>query len=174
MPLSLSPEKAALAASFAHALRPGQRVCVTTHVNPDGDGLGSEVGLVHLLRAQGIEVIITNPSPTPPRFNFLFRDLPGVDKTGEAVKELRRADLVVVLDISDVARLGMLIETVRDRGVPVACVDHHVSAGVLPPGPRYVDPDAAATGELIFELARANGWPITLPAACVFNVTTTT
>ena len=76
MPLSLPPEKAALAASFAQALRPGQRVCVTTHVNPDGDGLGSEVGLVHLLRAQGIDVIITNPSPTPPRFNFLFRDLP--------------------------------------------------------------------------------------------------
>ena len=165
MPLSLSPEKAALAASFAAALRPGQRVCVTTHVNPDGDGLGSEVGLVHLLRAQGIDVIITNPSPTPPRFNFLFRDLPGVDKTGEAIRELRRADLVIVLDISDAARLGMLSETVRDRGVPVACVDHHVSAGFLPPGPRYVDPGAAATGELIFELAIANGWPLTQAVA---------
>ena len=165
MPLSPSPEKAALAASFAAALRPGQRVCVTTHVNPDGDGLGSEVGLVHLLRAQGIDVVITNPSPTPPRFSFLFRDLPGVDKTPEAIRELRRADLIIVLDISDLNRLGMLIETVRDRGVPVACVDHHVSAGVLPPGPRYVDPDAAATGELIFELATANGWPITQAVA---------
>src|SRR5215210_7173476 len=159
MALSLSPEKAELGQAFAAALRPGQRVCITTHVNPDGDGLGSEVGLVHLLRAQGINVIITNPSPTPPRFNFLFRDLPGVDKTPEAVRELRRADLIIVLDISDLARLGMLIDTVKERGVPVACVDHHVSAGVLPPGPRYVDPGAAATGELIFELARANGWP---------------
>jgi phosphoesterase RecJ-like protein len=157
----MSPEKAALAALFAEALRPGKRVCITTHVNPDGDGLGSEVGLVHLLRAQGIDAIITNPSPTPPRFSFLFRDLPGVDKTPEAIRELRRADLIVVLDISDLTRLGMLIETVRDRGVPVACVDHHVSAGVLPPGPRYVDPDAAATGELIFELAKANRWPVT-------------
>src|SRR5919112_5033383 len=165
MVLSLSPEKAALAASFADALRPGQRVCVTTHVNPDGDGLGSEVGLVHLLRAQGIDAIITNPSPTPPRFGFLFRDLPGVDKTPEAVRELRRADLIIVLDISDITRLGMLIETVRERGVPVACVDHHVSAGVLPPGPRYVDPDAAATGELIYELATGNGWPVTQPVA---------
>ena len=165
MPLLLSPEKTALAAAFADALRPGQRVCITTHVNPDGDGLGSEVGLVHLLRGQGIDVIITNPSPTPPRFNFLFRDLPGVDKTTEAVRELRRADLVIVLDISDVTRLGMLIETVKERGVPVACVDHHVSAGVLPPGPRYVDPNAAATGELIFELAIANGWPLTQQVA---------
>ncbi|HJR16527.1 MAG TPA: bifunctional oligoribonuclease/PAP phosphatase NrnA [Gemmatimonadales bacterium] len=163
--MPLSPEKVARAREFAAAFKAGQRVCVTTHVNPDGDGLGSEVGLVHLLRAQGIDAIITNPSPTPPRFDFLFADLAGVDRSAEAVKELRRADLIVVLDISDLNRLGMLIDTVRDRGVPVACVDHHVSAGVLPPGPRYLDPDAAATGELIYELARANDWPITQAAA---------
>ena len=162
---TLSPEKIARARDFAAALKPGQRICITTHVNPDGDGLGSEVGLVHLLRGQGLDAIITNPSATPPRFGFLLSDLPGVDRSAEAVKELRRADLIIVLDISDLNRLGMLIETVRERGVPVACVDHHVSAGVLPPGPRYVDPDAAATGELIFEVAQANGWPITLAAA---------
>ena len=161
MPLTLSPDKAAQAQAFATALRPGQRVCITTHVNPDGDGIGSEVGLVHLLRAQGVDAIITNPSPTPPRFSFLFDGLPGVDRSAEAVKELRRADLIIVLDISDLTRLGMLIETVKNRGVPVACVDHHVSVGVLPPGPRYLDPDAAATGELIYELAKANGWNVT-------------
>src|ERR687897_3349729 len=161
----LSPEKATRAHELAAALKPGQRVCITTHVNPDGDGLGSEVGLVHLLRAQGLNAIITNPSPPPPRFSFLFDDLPGVDRSSEAVKELRRADLIIVLDISDLTRLGMLIDTVRDRGVPVACIDHHVSAGVLPAGPRYVDPDAAATGELVYELARANNWTVTQAAA---------
>jgi bifunctional oligoribonuclease and PAP phosphatase NrnA len=165
MVLSLPPAKAALATSFAAGLQPGRRVCLTTHVNPDGDGLGSEVALAHLLRAQGIEAIITNATPTPPRFSFLFSDLPGVDRTAEAIREIRRADLIVVLDISDLTRLGMLIEAVRERGVPVACVDHHVSSGVLPPGPRYVDPDAAATGELIFELAVGNGWPVTLAVA---------
>jgi phosphoesterase RecJ-like protein len=165
MPLSLSPEKATLARAFAAALRPGQRVCITTHVNPDGDGLGSEVGLVHLLRAQGIDAVVTNPSPTPPRFGFLFEDLPGVDRTPEAIKELRRADLIIVLDISDLTRLGMLIETVRERGVPVACVDHHISTGQLPSGPRYVDPQASATGELIFEIAKGNEWPITRAVA---------
>jgi phosphoesterase RecJ-like protein len=165
MPYALSLEKIARAQEFAAALKPGQRVCITTHVNPDGDGLGSEVGLVHLLRAQGIDAVITNPSPTPPRFSFLFDDLPGADRSPEAVKELRRADLIIVLDISDLTRLGMLVETVRDSGVPVACIDHHVSVGVLPDGPRYVDPGAAATGELIFEVARANEWPITQAAA---------
>ena len=73
------------------------------------------------------------------RFAFLFEDLPGVDRTREGDPELRRADVIVVLDISDLGRLGMLGETVRTRGVPVACVDHHVSDGVLPDGPRYLD-----------------------------------
>jgi phosphoesterase RecJ-like protein len=165
MPFTLAPEKIADALAFAAALSLGQRVCLTTHVNPDGDGLGSEAGLVHLLRALGVNAVITNPTPTPPRFGFLLDDLPGIDRTGEAIKELRRADLVVVLDISDLGRLGMLGDTVRDRGVPVACIDHHVSTGILPPGPRYLDAGAAATGELIFELALANGWALTLEAA---------
>lgn len=167
MPISLTPEKLAAGKAFVEGLklRPGLRVCLTTHVNPDGDGLGSEVGLAVMLRALGVNVVITNPTPTPSRYDFLFAGLPGLDKTGEAVKELRRADLIIVLDIADLGRLGMLAETVRERGVTVACVDHHVSKGDLPPGPRYVDPDAAATGELIRELARANEWDLTAEAA---------
>jgi phosphoesterase RecJ-like protein len=165
MSIQLSAEKVAAARTFADLLRPGQRVCLTTHVNPDGDGLGSEVAMVHLLRQLGIDAIITNPTPTPGRFRFLFDQLPGADRTAEAVKELRRADVILVLDISDLGRLGMLSETVRDRGVPVACIDHHVSEGVLPDGPRFVDASAAATGELVYELATANGWTISDAAA---------
>jgi phosphoesterase RecJ-like protein len=165
MPKTLTADKSAAARAFAAALKPGQRVCITTHVNPDGDGLGSEVGMVHLLRAQGIDAIITNPTPTPSRFTFLFEEIPGADRTGEAIKELRRADLILVLDISDHGRLGMLSETIRSRGVPVACIDHHVSEGVLPDGPRYIDPTAAATGELVYEIASANDWTLTAPAA---------
>jgi bifunctional oligoribonuclease and PAP phosphatase NrnA len=166
MPTSLAPDRVAAAVEFGAAFKPGQRVCLTTHVNPDGDGLGSEVGLLHLLRARGIDATITNPTETPSRFAFLFEDLPGCDRTAQAVKELRRADLIVVLDISDLGRLGMLSDTVRDAGVPVACVDHHVSGdGVLPPGPRYMDPAAAATGELIYEIACGNQWPLTRESA---------
>ena len=91
MPFSLPPDRVEAARAFAATFHPGQRVCLTTHVNPDGDGLGSEAGLAHLLKARGVDVVVTNPTPTPPRFMFLFEDLPGVEKTGEAVKEIRRA-----------------------------------------------------------------------------------
>ncbi len=165
MAITITADKLAAARELALLLTPGRRVCLTTHVNPDGDGLGSEVGLAHLLRAVGVAATIANPTPTPDRFGFLFRDLPGVDRSGEAVKELRRADAIVVLDISDLGRLGMLADTVRDRGVPVACIDHHVSPGTLPNGPRYVDPTVAATGELIVEIALANEWPLSKASA---------
>ena len=162
-PNTITPSAAAL--EVAALWRPGMRICLTTHVNPDGDGLGSEVAMIHLLRAVGVEAIITNPTPTPERFAFLFADLPGVDRSDKAVKELRRADAILVLDIADLSRLGILAETVRERGVPVGCIDHHVSKGDLPAGPRYVDSTAAATGELIHRLACELGWTITPEAA---------
>lgn len=155
----------AAAREIAALVGPGRRICLTTHVNADGDGLGSEVAMVHLLRALGAAVYVTNPTATPPRFAFLFADIPDADKSGAAVKELRRADAIIVLDITDLSRLGGLAETVRDSGVPVACIDHHVSPGTLPDGPRLVDASAAATGELIYLLAREAGWPVTAAAA---------
>lgn len=161
MPITLSADKLTAAQSLAELLTPGRRVALTTHVNPDGDGLGSEVGLAHLLHAAGVDVVVANPTATPARFGFLFRELPKLDHSGEAVKTLRTADVIVVLDISDLGRLGMLSSTVAERGVPVACIDHHVSPGTLPDGPRYVDPTAAATGELVAEIALANRWPLT-------------
>jgi phosphoesterase RecJ-like protein len=54
---------------------------------------------------------------------------------------------------------------VAERGVSVACIDHHVSPGTLPPGPRYVDPTAAATGELVCEIGLANCWTLSSAAA---------
>ncbi len=153
------------AQEFASLIRPGARVCLVTHVNPDGDGLGSEVAMLHLLRAQGAEVSVTNPTPTPPRFEFLFAGLPDADRTAQAVKAIRQADLIVVLDISDLSRLGNLSRIVAERGVPVACIDHHISTGTLPSGPRLLDPAAAATGELVADLAHQLDWPIPLEAA---------
>ena len=64
MPFTLTDADRTAATGLAEILNPGQRICLTTHVNPDGDGLGSEAGLAHLLRAQGCDVAITNPSLT--------------------------------------------------------------------------------------------------------------
>src|SRR3989442_5290568 len=164
--VNVPPERAKAAAEVAAPLAPGLRVALTTHVNADGDGLGSEVGLWHLLRARGLHPTIANPTPTPERFDFLLPA--GADASAHAVKEIERADVIMVLDISDLGRLGDLAHAVRARGaggVPVACIDHHVSPGSLPSGPRLVAPEATATAELVFDFATALGWELSPESA---------
>ena len=153
------------ARALARTLKRDMRVALITHVNADGDGTGSEVGLWHLLTARGIKAAITNPTPYPDRYRFLLDGVEPADKTSQAIKHVQRADAIVVLDISDLSRLGHLGPAVAASGVPVLCIDHHATDGTLPPGPRLVDPTACATGELVYDLSQANGWTLTKGAA---------
>ncbi len=146
-------------------LEPGMRAALTTHVNPDGDGIGSEVGLLHMLAAVDVRAIIANPSPLPDRYRFLLQGIEKSEKSSDAAKYIKRADVVFVLDISDVGRLGSLGEVVGALKVPVACIDHHATDGTIPEGPRLVDAEASATGELVYNLARVLGWDISAEAA---------
>lgn len=147
------------------SLRPGMRVALTTHVNADGDGAGSEAGMWHVLAAQGLRPVIVNPTPFPERYAFLLEGATGADRSAKAVRELQRADMVLVLDIADLGRLGHLAGVIGETTVPVGCIDHHASDGTLPPGPRLVDPAACATGELVYDFVRTAGWTLTPAAA---------
>ncbi len=146
--------------AIAAVLKPGMRVALTTHVNADGDGAGGVAALWHLLTDNGIRAAITNPTPYPDRYRFLLAGSELADKSADAVKHLERADLVMVLDISDLGRLGHLGPVIQKTGVPVACIDHHASSGTLPAGPRLVDSTACATGELIYDFAQSVGWTV--------------
>ena len=161
--IPIPPDRISAAKSIAAVLKPGLRVALTTHVNADGDGVGSEVALWHLLRARGMQPAIANATGIPERFDFLVPD--GADQSERAGKEIARADVIVVLDISDLGRIGDLAGAVRDRHVQVICIDHHVSPGTLPEGPRLVAPEATATAELVFDLAAALEWELTVDVA---------
>src|SRR5437879_8319388 len=106
------PERARAARDVAAALTGAQHVVLTTHVNADGDGIGSEIGLWHLLRARGVSVTIANPTRIPERFNFLVPE--GADASEHAVREIERADIVASLDIGDMSRrAGLSTEIIR-------------------------------------------------------------
>src|SRR2546421_5141244 len=161
--VSIPPERTRAAQDVAAVLAPGRRVALTTHVNADGDGVGSEVALWHLLTTRGLRAAIANPTPIPERFHFLVPN--GADHSERATREIESADVVVVLDISDVSRLGDLARAITHSHT-VACIDHHISGGSLPGGgPRLVAPDAAATAELVFDFASALEWPLSPDAA---------
>lgn len=160
-PVQVPSDREEGAQRVAAAVASSRRVVLTTHVNADGDGVGSEVALVHLLRALGKEAWIANPTPIPDRYAFLLGPLAGADRSADPAPALRTADLLIVVDISDLGRLGSLADVIRRDPKPTACIDHHTSPGTLPDGPRLIDPAASATCELVADLAVAMGWEIT-------------
>jgi len=155
--------RAALA--LASIIKPGMRVALTTHVNADGDAAGSVVALWHILMGLGVRAAITNPTPFPNRYAFLLDGADRADKSSEAIKHVARADAIVVMDVSDLGRLGHLNRAIEQTSAPVACIDHHASVGTLPEGPWFVDAGACATGELIYDLAQSAEWEINQYAA---------
>jgi phosphoesterase RecJ-like protein len=143
-----------------------RRFVLTTHINPDGDALGSEIGLSRFLREAGREVRIVNHDPTPDNLDFLaFGDTPVevyAAATHDAVVEA--ADLVVLVDNSAPDRLGGMERVARAAAGRTLCIDHHPSRG-MPWAHAILDERSSATAALIFELTRARGFRLDAAAA---------
>jgi bifunctional oligoribonuclease and PAP phosphatase NrnA len=149
--VAMSDDRRTGLARILERLTPGLRVVLTTHVNADGDGAGSECALAGWLRRRGLSPTIVNPTPYPEAFRFL---LDGIEARVPAEEAGRRAlveaDFFLVLDTAEPGRLGAIAGWVADR--EVLTIDHHPP--VTPPlGELSVrDPEACATGELVFDL----------------------
>src|SRR5256712_7853460 len=102
--VSIPPERARAAEAVAAVLAPGRRVALTTHVNADGDGVGSEVALWHLLTARGLRATIANPTPIPERFHFLLPA--GADPPHPTPPAVESAAVGAGLAISGLSPLG--------------------------------------------------------------------
>ncbi len=158
--LSVPAARRAAIEALAPELVPGRRVALSTHLNADGDGCGSETALARMLSAQGLVPRIVNPTPWPEMFDFLLAD--GVDdQTSRGAKALKDIDLLIVLDISDVKRLGVLTETVRALTVPKLVIDHHIASDEPAGSLVLSDPTACATAELVYDMSLELGWAIT-------------
>src|SRR5687768_1353713 len=110
--LSVAPHRVEAIERLAREFRAGRSVAISTHINADGDGCGSEAALARLLESGGVKARIVNPTPWPETFRFLV----GTDVTDETDKgpaALDGIDLLIVVDIADVKRLGSLADTVR-------------------------------------------------------------
>lgn len=141
-------------------LLPGRRVALSTHINADGDGCGSETALARMLAQRGLAVHIVNPTPWPDLFDFLLAD-DVEDRSADGVDALRNIDLLIVLDISDVKRLGALEDVVRKLTVPRVVIDHHIASDGKVGDVVLADTTACATGELVYDLACELGYEIT-------------
>ena len=130
-------------------LRDDNRFLLTSHANPDGDAIGSEIGLARILRSLGKGAVIWNRDEAP----TLYRELPGVTRihTGEEPPSgfPESFDAVLVLECPSLDRTGLEEQLSQ---LPQLNIDHHMGnehyAEI-----NWVDPAAPAVGEMIFRLA---------------------
>ncbi len=141
--------------------RPRRETLMLGHVHPDGDVLGTLLGLGMALERAGWAVVMAGPHPIPEALAFL----PGAERWQVWTKAPRAFDTIILTDCPNHARTEGLLEGARGPDSAVLNVDHH------PDNRRYgtlnwLDPSAAATGEMVFDLIRALGCPIT-PAIAI-------
>jgi phosphoesterase RecJ-like protein len=158
--LDVAPARREAAQRIAETLRGARRVGITTHINADGDACGSVTAMARLLPQLGIAARVINPTPWPSIFAFLLDDSIE-ERTRDGAKALQGIDALVVLDVSDMNRLGQLADSVRKLAIPRIVIDHHVPSDE-PAGELLMDdPTACATGELVFDFAATLGLTIT-------------
>jgi phosphoesterase RecJ-like protein len=142
-------------------------LCVVGHIRPDGDCIGSQLGLTLALQRAGKSVVCWNQDPVPQKYAFLD---PGRQvKTPEPDQHF---DCVIATDCASYERLGAVAECIQNRNLLIN-IDHHqsnTSYGDL----NWIAAREPSTGELIFSLLRHGQWPITPAIAnCLFTAIST-
>lgn len=147
--------------AFKKLVDAAHSVVLTCHMSPDGDALGSTLGMAHILRAMGKDARVVTPDE-PPHY---LRVIPGAremvtawSSMGEyAERMMARADLIMCLDFNALSRLSRLEPAVRSSQAKRALIDHHKGpedfADVM-----FSFPDMSSTCELCCSLAEAAGW----------------
>ena len=138
---------------------------LTTHKGPDGDGIGSEIALLRALRKMGKSAYVLNNDPTPRRLAFL--DAAGEIRRYRTCVEGRKllddADLVMVVDLSEVDRTGDLEKPLVQMAHKVLVVDHHLPTPTA--GPGLIVPDCSSCGELVYRIIAELGVEVDAPTA---------
>lgn len=151
-------------AKVAQEIRSHKRFLVTTHVNPDGDGIGSGIALAKHLNRLGKDAIMVSPDPLPERYFFLDPERKVIATDPSSSLEIQGREIIFVLDTSELTRLGKMEDVVRRNKDRVISIDHHPFRDDFA-RIHVVDDRSFATGALIFDLIRFMRMKITKPIA---------
>lgn len=143
--------------SILDRLLAANSIVLTTHVNADGDGTGSETAVAAWLTGLGKTVRIVNPTAYPEQYKHLIADIEWIRDPSDSrvASDIAAADIVLVLDTSEPKRIGRVANAIA--GKPVAVIDHHVPPETGFDALVLEDPTACATGELVYDLLTLAG-----------------
>jgi phosphoesterase RecJ-like protein len=157
MTVSLEPYLDAVPRAVVDRLRTARRVLAVSHENPDADTLGATLGVVRLVEAMGGVADAVCTDPVPPLYDFID----GVSRFRTDPDEAAPYDLLVISDCGSLERIGDVATRHAElfARLPRVIVDHHASndaAGAA----DWIDPQAAATCEMVTLLAGRLGVPL--------------
>ena len=126
------------------------QILLTTHENPDGDGLGSEIAMYHHIHSLEKKCRIINISKLPEKYSFLDQDGIVENYCEDDDLWIKESDLVLIFDIGDSKRVGAMGEKIYD-GKTVVSIDHHPVKKDEPYTYSWIDVTAPATGFMVWE-----------------------
>ena len=146
---------------FVEIVRAHDRILLTSHIRPDCDALGSELGMAGVLESLGKQVRIVNGMATPPNLAFIDpqRRIGVIGQTVQSA-ELANVQLIMILDTSAWAQLGPMSDYLRASNAKKIILDHHVSQDDLG-AEAFKNTTAEAAGRLVLEAAEALGVQLT-------------
>lgn len=145
---------------IADALRRARNLLITSHVSPDGDAVGSMLALYQYARALGVRRVVCAMEDPVPR---AYRWLPGADEVLDAATLTETFDVVALVDVCSLARIGTAADAVKP-GTQVIVIDHHLDEN--PDGDVvFLDPARAAVGVIIADLFEYSEVTLTAEAA---------
>ena len=155
----MAPTEAAWTEAIAEITQ-AERIGVVGHIRPDGDALGSMIALTLGARAAGKDAVASFGKPFTLGHEFRILDQSVLVPPDEFPTDL---DLAIVCDTGVLDRVGSVASAVTSAR-RLLVIDHHVTPGTIG-DVRIVDPQAAATTQLVFEFLNRLGWEITRPIA---------
>lgn len=146
---------------FKQVVMQAKNIVLTSHIRPDCDALGSELGMAGLLEQLGKTVRIVNGQVTPPNLRFIdpAKKILAID-VDITRAQLADCDLVIILDTSAWIQLGPVGDWIKESGVKRIVVDHHQGEDDLD-AELFKDRDAEATGAILTRAARELGCRLT-------------
>ncbi len=143
---------------FLQRLQQTTRFCLMTHVGPDADGLGAQLAFARAAELAGRQAHIVNEDPCPPRYSWM--DPKGrIADFDTAAGDCATAELGLIFDAHEIDRAKRPAERLRALGIPLWVVDHHPSDPALDLQ-GVIAPEFSSSGELVYRLTEALGWPI--------------
>jgi bifunctional oligoribonuclease and PAP phosphatase NrnA len=144
-----------------------KRFVITSHINPDGDSIGSEIAMYNLLRDLGKEAVIINSSVTPDTCLFLE----GAGKiiayehlSEENAQYIKKADALILVDVGEMKRVGIVSRLFKEARLFTICIDHHILTNASM-DLCIVKDDACATGEIIYHFIKYCGYKMSVNIA---------